>query len=387
MKRKIVSVLMCATMTAALFAGCGGGDSAANSDAAKTDTADDGAADDAATDDGADAADDTAADDGADAADDAAGGSDGGTITIGFAQVGHESDWRTASTKSCQDVFSSANGYDLQFVDCDNDPAAQIEAVRGFIQQAVDYIIIDPIVSTGWDTVLTECEDAGIPVIIIDRTIDDSDKYVSWVGSNFKTEGLAAGEWLKAYAENKGISEINALVIEGSTGASATIGRTEGFKEIADANGWKIVDSQSGDFTEAGGQEVMESYIKSYEGQFNVVICQNDNEAFGAMTAMKNAGIEYGVGKDVILVSFDACTAGLEKVMSGEINADFECNPLAAPDVEKVIQTLQSGGTPEKEVYMTEHWYVNEDVLSSITVNGEEQALTVVTQEIVDAQY
>ncbi|MDE6903540.1 MAG: ABC transporter substrate-binding protein [Lachnospiraceae bacterium] len=384
MKRKIVSVLMCATMTAALFAGCGGGgDTQASGDAAKTD--DTAKTDDAASD---DAADDAAADDAAgdDAAADNAGGSDG-AITIGFAQVGHESDWRTASTKSCQDVFSAENGYDLQFVDCDNDSAAQIEAVRGFIQQAVDYIIIDPIVSTGWDTVLTECEDAGIPVIIIDRTIDDSDKYVSWVGSNFKTEGLAAGEWLKAYAENKGISEINALVIEGSTGASATIGRTEGFKEIADANGWTIVDSQSGDFTEAGGQEVMESYIKSYEGKFNVVICQNDNEAFGAMTAMKNAGIEYGVGKDVILVSFDACTAGLEKVMSGDINADFECNPLAAPDVEKVIKQLQAGETPEKEVYMTEHWYVNEDVLSSITVNGEEQALTVVTQEIIDAQY
>lgn len=374
MKRKIVSVLMCATMTAALFAGCGGGgDTQASGDAAKTDDAANDAADDGAS--------EAAGDDAA------AGGSDGGTITIGFAQVDHESDWRTASTKSCQDVFSAENGYDLQFVDCDNDSAAQIEAVRGFIQQAVDYIIIDPIVSTGWDTVLTECEDAGIPVIIIDRTIDDSDKYVSWVGSNFKTEGLAAGEWLKAYAENKGISEINALVIEGSTGASATIGRTEGFKEIADANGWTIVDSQSGDFTEAGGQEVMESYIKSYEGKFNVVICQNDNEAFGAMTAMKNAGIEYGVGKDVILVSFDACTAGLEKVMSGDINADFECNPLAAPDVEKVIKQLQAGETPEKEVYMTEHWYVNEDVLSSITVNGEEQALTVVTQEIIDAQY
>ncbi|MCX4319652.1 ABC transporter substrate-binding protein [Lachnospiraceae bacterium 38-14] len=388
MKRKIVSVLMCATMTAALFAGCGGGgDTQASGDAAKTDDAANDAADDGASE---AAGDDAAADDGASEAagdDAAAGGSDGGTITIGFAQVGHESDWRTASTKSCQDVFSAENGYDLQFVDCDNDSAAQIEAVRGFIQQAVDYIIIDPIVSTGWDTVLTECEDAGIPVIIIDRTIDDSDKYVSWVGSNFKTEGLAAGEWLKAYAENKGISEINALVIEGSTGASATIGRTEGFKEIADANGWTIVDSQSGDFTEAGGQEVMESYIKSYEGKFNVVICQNDNEAFGAMTAMKNAGIEYGVGKDVILVSFDACTAGLEKVMSGDINADFECNPLAAPDVEKVIKQLQAGETPEKEVYMTEHWYVNEDVLSSITVNGEEQALTVVTQEIIDAQY
>ncbi len=212
-------------------------------------------------------------------------GSSGDLITVGFAQVGHESDWRTASTKSAQDVFSEENGYQLSFIDCDNDSATQLEAVRGFIQQGVDYIIIDPIVSTGWDAVLTECDDAGIPVIVIDRTIDDSDKYVSWVGSDFKTEGLACGEWLKAYAEAKGITEINALVIEGSTGASATIGRTEGFKEVADREGWTILDSQNGDFTEAGGQEVMESYCQSYEGQFNVVICQNDNEAYGAMTA------------------------------------------------------------------------------------------------------
>ena len=179
-----------------------------------------------------------------------------GTILVGFAQVGHESDWRTASTKSAQDVFSAANGYDLMFVDCDNDPAAQLEAVRNFIQQGVDYIIIDPIVATGWDTVLTECDEAGIPVIVIDRTVDDSDKYVAWVGSDFKVEGLACGEWLKAYAADKGISEINALVIEGSVGASATIGRTDGFKEIADREGWNILASQSGDFTEAGGQEV-----------------------------------------------------------------------------------------------------------------------------------
>ena len=309
------------------------------------------------------------------------------TITIGFAQVGHESDWRTASTKSCQDVFSAENGYDLQFVDCDNDAQVQIEAVRGFIEQDVDYIIIDPIQSTGWDQVLTECDEAGIPVIVIDRTIDDSDKYVAWVGSNFKTEGLAACEWLKAYAEAKGISEINALVIEGSTGASATLGRTDGFKEIADANGWNIVDSQTGDFTQTGGQEVMESYCKSYEGKFNVVVCQNDNEAFGAMDAMKAAGVSYGVDGDVILISFDACNAGLKFVKSGDINADFECNPLAAPFVEQVIQQLEAGETPEKEVYMEEHWYVNEDILDKITVDGEEQDLTVVTDDIIAAQY
>lgn len=105
------------------------------------------------------------------------------------------------------------------------------------------------------------------------------------------------------------------------------------------------------------------------------------------MKAMKNAGVSYGVNGDVILVSFDACTAGLEYVMSGDITADFECNPLAAPFVEEVIKTIQDGDTPEKEVYMVEHWYVNEDVVASIEVNGETQEMTVVTQEIVDAQY
>jgi simple sugar transport system substrate-binding protein len=131
----------------------------------------------------------------------------------------------------------------------------------------------------------------------------------------------------------------------------------------------------------------MESYCKSYEGQFNVVVCQNDNEAFGAMDAMKAAGVTYGVDGDVILISFDACTAGLEYVITGDINADFECNPLAAPFVEEVIQQIEAGETPDKEVYMEEHWYVNEDILSTITVDGAEQALTVVTDEIIEAQY
>ena len=164
-------------------------------------------------------------------------------ITVGFAQVGHESDWRTASTNSVQAALSKKNGFDLQFVDCDNNSAKQLEAVRNFIQQGVDYIVIDPIVSTGWDTVLGEAQNAGIPVIVIDRTIDDSDKYTAWVGSEFTNEGLASGTWLKDYAKAKGMSNLNILVIEGTTGSSAQIGRTAGFKKIADANGWKILDS------------------------------------------------------------------------------------------------------------------------------------------------
>ena len=361
MKKKVLALTLGLTMALSLAA-CGGGTSSSG-----TSTSGSGATS------------------GADASTSGSSAS-GDLITVGFAQVGHESDWRTASTQSAQDVFSQENGYELLLNDADNDSAVQLEAIRSFIQQGVDYIIIDPIVSTGWDTILTECSDAGIPVIVIDRTIDDSDNYVSWVGSDFTTEGKACGEWLKAYAEAKGITEINALVIEGSTGASATIGRTEGFNEIAEREGWNILDSQNGDFTEAGGQEVMESYCQSYAGQFNVVICQNDNEAYGAMTAMDAAGVTYGVDGDVIIVSFDSNKPAVQHVLEGNMNATFECNPMAAPFVEEVIQQLEAGETPEKGIYMEESWFAAEDIVSEITVNGEAMPVIHVTQEVLDAR-
>ena len=334
----------------------------------------------------ADTATDDSSTDSASTTEESSTAASGDLITVGFAQVGHESDWRTASTNSVQEAFSEENGYDLQFVDCDNDSATQIEAVRQFIQDDVDYIVIDPIVSTGWDTVLTECEDAGIPVIVIDRTIDDSDKYTAWVGSEFTNEGLAAGTWLKDYAEAKGIEELNILVIEGSNGSSAQIGRTDGFKQIADENGWTILDSQDGDFTQDGGQTVMESYCKSYEGKFNVVVCQNDNEAFGAMDAMTAAGVSYGVDNDVILISFDACKAGLEYVESGDINADFMCYPLQGDYCAAIVQALEAGETVAQQTFMTEPWYVAEDILSTITyTNNAGETVTEDLIQVTDA--
>ena len=367
MKKKVLSAIIAAAMTVTMLAGCGSQGS--------TTAIDSGEVPKEAT-----------------APDDAPAADDGELITVGFAQVGHESDWRTASTNSVQAALSKENGIDLQFVDCDNDSAAQLEAVRNFIEQEVDYIVIDPIVSTGWDTVLTEADEAGIPVIVIDRTIDDSDKYVSWVGSEFTNEGLAAGAWLKAYAEAKGIKELNILEITGTTGSSAEIGRTTGFHKYVDSEGWNLLDSQTGDFTQEGGQTVMESYCKSYEGKFNVVICQNDNEAFGAIDAMKAAGVSYGVDGDVIVISFDACTAGLQMVLDKTINADFQCNPLQGPDCLKLIQALEAGQTVEKQTFMAEPWYVSEDILKEISYTNNSgsdvtEPLVVVDAATVEAAY
>ena len=271
----------------------------------------------------------------------------GDVVTVGFAQVGHESDWRTANTKNYQDTFSAANGYELSFVDCDNDNAAQIEAVRSFIQQELDYICLAPIETAGWDTVLQEAQDAGIPVLIVDRSVDAADSlYTTALGCDMVAEGETAGNWLAEYMDGK---EANILVIEGSVGASATLGRTEGFNNIAAQHSeWKILDSQSGDFTQSGGQEVMESFIKTYEGQFNVVVCQNDNEAYGAMDAMDAAGITYGVDGDVTIISYDATHDGLQYTLDGKISCNVECNPLQAGFAEEVIKKLEAGETVDK---------------------------------------
>ncbi|MGB4659277.1 MAG: substrate-binding domain-containing protein, partial [Mobilitalea sp.] len=269
MKKKLLSVLVCISMVSVMLVGCSKAAETSDAVTEAPKATEAPAAEEAET----------------PAATEAPADTTGGVITVGYAQVGHESDWRTANTKNYEEVFSAANGYDLQLVDCDNDNAAQLEAVRSFIEQELDYIIIAPIETAGWDTVLQEADDAGIPVIIADRSIDaDASLYDAWVGTNMVNEGITAGSWL---AENMAGADANILVIEGSVGASATLGRAEGFNSIAkDHSEWKILDSQSGDFTQSGGQEVMESFIKSYEGQFNVVVCHNDNEAYGAMDAM-----------------------------------------------------------------------------------------------------
>ena len=362
MKKKLVSVLMCAAMTATLLAGCGGSSAPAATPAPAP--AETKAADDAAP------AETKAADDAA------APSASGDVITVGFAQVGHESDWRAANTKNYQDTFSAANGYELLFVDADNDNAVQLEAVRGFIQQEVDYICVAPIQSAGWDTVLQEAQDAGIPVLIVDRSVDaDPSLYATQIGCDMVAEGEAAGNWLAEYLGGK---EANILVIEGSVGASATIGRTEGFNNIAkDHKEWKILDVQSGDFTQAGGQQVMESYIKSYKG-FNVVVCQNDNEAYGAMDAMDAAGITYGTGGDVTIISYDATHDGLQYTLDGKITCNVECNPLQAEFAAQVIQKLEKGEAIDPVTVVIDQAFVAPGITSKYAVT--------MTQEVLDGR-
>ncbi|MGN1167540.1 MAG: ABC transporter substrate-binding protein [Lachnospiraceae bacterium] len=292
------------------------------------------------------------------------------TITVGFSQVGAESDWRTANSISIKEAFSVQKGYDLIFSDAQQKQEKQIMAIRSFIQQGVDYIILAPVTETGWDTVLKEAKDADIPVIIIDRMVqvEDDDLYTAWIGSDFYQQGKNLCDSLQKYLEEEGIKEVNIAHIQGTIGASAQIGRTRALEEAAKENGWNIVEQQSGDFTQTRAQEVMKSMLNQ-NNNINVVYCENDNEAFGAMEAISATGKTLGPGGDILIVSFDATKEALSYVLNGEILIDAECNPLQGPRVENLIQQLESGDTPPKKFYIDEQIFIYENVTSETVQN------------------
>ena len=352
MKRKAISVLLAAMMVTTLAVGCG------NKGGGSDDSSDKGSSD---------------------------SGSD--LITVGFSQVGAESDWRTANSESMKETFSKDNGYKLIFDDAQQKQENQITAIRNFIQQDVDYIVLAPVTETGWDTVLKEAQNADIPVIIVDRMVDVSDDslYTAWVGSDFKLEGQKASAWLKAYAEAKGMSEVNIAHIQGTIGASAQIGRTEGLEEAAKENGWNIVDQQTGEFTQAKGQEVMESMLKKHDN-INVVYCENDNEAFGAIDAIEAAGKKVGPDGDILVMSFDTTNAGLTDTLSGKIICNTECNPLHGPRVQEIIEKLEAGEDVDKIAYVDEEMFAFDDTVKTVTVGDKDFDVTAISQEIIDGR-
>ena len=277
-------------------------------------------------------------------------------ITVGYAQVGAESDWRLANTESFKSTFTAENGYKLIFDDAQQKQENQIKAMRNFIQQDVDYIVVAPVVETGWETVLGEAKAAGIPVILSDRQmkVSDDSLYLCWVGGNFLKEGRDSVIWLNDYLKKNGrdSEKLNVLLIQGTIGSSAQVGRTQGITEgLAKNPNYNLLAKQTGEFTQAKGQEVMESFLKQYD-DIDVVFAENDNMAWGAVDAIKAAGKQPG--KDIIIICFDAVHETFNKMMAGEINCAVECNPLHGPRVDSHIKTLEAGGTVDKIAYVDE---------------------------------
>ena len=337
MKKKVLATLLATTMVFGLAA-CGN-----SSDSASTDTANN-----ATTTDDATTADTTATDDAA-AADDSA--SSGDLIKVGIINNDpNESGYRTANDKSMKEMFTAENGYEASFAySLKNDE--QITAAQKFIQDGVDYLLLSAADVSGWDSVLQDAADAGVRVILFDRTIDaDESLYEASIVSDMAKEGETAVTWLK----DQGLDEYNIIHLQGVMGSAAQVGRSGALDEAVKNDGWKLVTQQTAEWNAEKAQQIVQSVIDSGE-KFNVIYAENDDMAKGAVAALDKANISHGVGKDVIVMGFDCNKWALEELLNQNWNYDGQCNPFQATYIDEVIKTIEGGGeVAEKTIIMDE---------------------------------
>ncbi len=289
--------------------------------------------------------------------------SNGAKPVVGFSQIGAESGWRTANTESIKSE-AEKRGIDLRFSDAQQKQENQIKALRSFISQGVDVIAFSPVKETGWEPVLKEIKEAGIPVILTDRAIDSTDEslYATFIGSDFVEEGRRAAEWVvKATGGKANIAELT-----GTPGSAPAIDRKKGFeKVISRYPDIKIIKSQSGDFTRALGKEVMEAFLKSPEAKsIDVVFAHNDDMALGAIQAMEEAGIKPG--QQIKIVSIDGVHDAFQAMIDGKLNCTVECNPLLGPQLFNAVEDLRKGKPLTKRIVIQEQVYTQDQAAEAI---------------------
>ncbi len=274
-------------------------------------------------------------------------GNDGDLIKVGIINNDpNESGYRTANDKDMKETFTKENGYDASFAySLKNDE--QIAAAQKFIQDEVDYLLISAAGTAGWDSVLTDAKNAGIKVILFDRTIDaDESLYEASIVSDMAKEGETAVAWLAS----QNLSEYNVIHIQGVMGSAAQIGRSGALdaKVAAEAN-WNIVKQQTAEWNADNAQQIVQSVIDS-GAKFNVIYAENDDMAKGAVAALDKANISHGVGKDVIIMGFDCNKWALEELLAGNWNYDGQCNPFQASYINDIIKDLENGKAPAQKV-------------------------------------
>ncbi len=292
------------------------------------------------------------------------GGGGGDAIVMGFSQVGAESGWRTANTKSVQSA-AEKSGVTLRFSDAQQKQENQIKAIRSFIQQRVDVIAFSPVVESGWDTVLKEAQNAKIPVILTDRAVDSQDTtlYKTFLGSDFVEEGKKAGQWLvEEYKDAK--DTVNIVELQGTTGSAPANDRKAGFAEVIGADPkFKVVASQTGDFTRAKGKEVMEAFLKSTP-DIDVLYAHNDDMGLGAIEAIEGAG--KVPGKDIKIITVDAVKDGMQALADGKINFIVECSPLLGPQLMDLAQKVLKGENIPARVVTEETTFTQEQAKAAL---------------------
>lgn len=265
-------------------------------------------------------------------------------IVLGFSQIGAESEWRTANSASIKAAAKDA-GIELKFADAQQKQENQIKALRAFIAQKVDVIALSPVVETGWGTVLREAKAAGIPVILTDRTVQETDQslWVTFMGSDFVEEGRRAARWLVEKAKTRPAGkDIRIVELQGTVGAAPALDRKKGFEEVIKTDArLKIVRSQTGDFSRAKGKEVMEAFLKAEGRNIDVLYAHNDDMAIGAIQAIEEAGLKPS--KDILIISIDGVKGAFQAMVAGKLNVTVECSPLLGPQMMRTVQDLKAG--------------------------------------------
>ncbi len=291
-------------------------------------------------------------------------------LVVGFAQIGQESGWRDAETNDVQWYATrNTDTIELAFADAQQKQENQIKAIRNFIEMGVDVIAFPPVVETGWEAVLTECQEAGIPVILVDRGIDASageDLYTTMIASDHVWAGEQAAIVMNDLLGGTG----KVVELEGTVGASAAVQRKQGFDDYIANNcpDIEILDSQTGDFTRAMGKEVMESFLKSYS-DIDAVFCHNDDMALGAIEAIKEAGLKPG--EDIKVVGVDGVKGAFESMLAGEMNCTVECTPILAQQIFDTAAKLKNGETVDKWIMSADGVYTADQVTQEV-VDGRQ---------------
>jgi galactofuranose transport system substrate-binding protein len=275
-------------------------------------------------------------------------------LVIGFSQVGAESEWRTANTRSVKEA-AAAQGITLRFADAQQRQENQVKAIRSFIAQRVDIIAFSPVVESGWETVLREAKAAKIPVILTDRAVNVSDTslYATFIGSDFVEEGRRAGQWLLERAKKQPGRSFSIVELQGTVGSAPAIDRKKGFEEVIKTNPkLKVVRSQTGDFTRTKGKEVMEAFLKAQGKNIDVLYAHNDDMAIGAIQAIEEAGLKPGV--DILVVSIDGVKGAFQAMAAGKMNVTVECNPLLGPQLMAAARDVAAGKPVQKRITVLE---------------------------------
>jgi simple sugar transport system substrate-binding protein len=282
-------------------------------------------------------------------------------ILMGYSQIGAESAWRVANTDSIKaEAEKRSECFELKFSDAQQKQENQIKAIRSFIAQGVDVIGLSPVVESGFEAVLREAKRAGIPVILSDRQVDvqDDSLWVTFMGSDFVEEGRRSARWLvenyeKVKRPDKSMDEVNIVELVGTVGSGPANDRYDGFREVLkDYPNFKILASQSADFTRAKGKEVMEAFLKAHGDKIDVLYGHNDDSALGAIQSIEEAGYKPGV--DIIIVSIDAVRGAFEAMVEGKLNCTVECSPLLGPQLFDAAEDLMMGKKIPKRIVTQE---------------------------------